>query len=200
MQTLLASLRITAATMLVCVVGYVAIIRGTAQLLVPESANGSLLTDAAGTTVGSRLIAQSFERPSYFWPRPSACGYNAAGAAGSNKSPTSDDLTQRASTTVGRFGASADRPLPADLAAASGGGLDPHITLEAVRYQVTRVAAARTVSEKSVNDIIDRLAFSPGGPFTPDRLINVLELNLALDAELPSNSIDYRTPSAASAQ
>jgi len=181
MQTLLASLRISAATMLICVGGYTLVILGVAQVLTPNAANGSLIERSDGTIVGSRLIAQKFEQPCYFWPRPSAVDYNAAGAGGSNKSPTSPDLTERAAGFVARYGATADHPLPADLAAASGGGLDPHITEQAALYQAERVAGARGIPTKQVGALIQKLAFSPGGPLTPDRVVNVLELNVALD-------------------
>jgi K+-transporting ATPase ATPase C chain len=183
MRSLIASLRITVATMLVCVAGYTLLILGIAQLATPETANGSLIRRGDGTIVGSRLIAQRFEQPWYFWPRPSACDYNAAGAAGSNKSPTSPDLTERATELVARYGATAEDPLPADLAAASGGGLDPHITERAARYQAQRVAGARGVPAEEVESLIRKLAFSPGGPLTLERLVNVLELNLATDRE-----------------
>lgn len=183
MQSFIASLRITAATMLVCVAGYTLVILGVAQGFRPDAANGSLIERGDGTIVGSRLIAQRFETPRYFWSRPSACDYNAAGAGGSNKSPTSLDLTKRASESIAKYGATADKPLPADLAAASGGGLDPHITERAALYQAERVAGARGMPSSQVEALIKKHAFSPGAPLTPDRLVNVLELNLALDAE-----------------
>lgn len=184
MQALMVSMRVAAATMLICVVGYTLVVFGIAQLLVPATAQGSLLTSASGTTLGSRLIAQKFEQPRYVWPRPSAVDYNASGAGGSNKSPTNTELTERAKKALEAHGATAERPLPADLAAASGAGLDPHITLHAALYQADRVAAARKVSRETVAALINKRAFSPGGPFAPDRLVNVLELNLALDQQL----------------
>jgi K+-transporting ATPase ATPase C chain len=171
--------------MLICVAGYATLIWGVAQLAVPSTANGSLLTSADGTIVGSRLIAQKFSRPEYFWPRPSAVDYNGAGAGGSNKSPTSSDLSERAGETAAQYGATADNPLPPELAAASGGGLDPHITERAALYQAARVAGARGVAQAEVETVIGRHAFAPGGFLTLERLVNVLELNLALDAMRP---------------
>jgi K+-transporting ATPase ATPase C chain len=182
MASILTSLRLCAITLLICVGGYTALILGFAQVVTPDTANGSLLTGRDGTTtVGSRLLAQAFTQPRYFWPRPSAVGYNAAAAGGSNKSPTSPDLTLRAQQTLAAYGATAKRPLPADLAAASGGGLDPHITERAALYQVERVATARNVSPAQIEALVRRHAFAPGGFLTSDRLVNVLELNLALD-------------------
>jgi len=186
MRSLIASMRITAATLLICVAGYTLVILGVAQIATPDTANGSLIHRADGTIAGSRLIAQKFAQPGYFWPRPSACEYNASGAAGSNKSPTSTDLTDRAAQLVARYGATVSKPLPTDLAAASGGGLDPHISERAARYQTERVAAARGRPIREIEDLIQKHAFSPGGVMTPDRLVNVLVLNLALDATAAS--------------
>lgn len=191
MHSLIASMRITAATMLVCVAGYTLVILGIAQVVTPETANGSLITGPDGTIVGSRLIAQKFVQPRYFWSRPSAVDYNGAGAGGSNKSPTSPDLKVRAAQLVARYGATADNPLPADLAAASGGGLDPHITERAARYQADRIATARGVSREQVDVLIRKFAFSPGGPLTPDRVVNVLELNLALDEAVTTAPVSH---------
>jgi K+-transporting ATPase ATPase C chain len=185
MNSLITSIRLTAATLLICVAGYTAFILGFAQIVTPRTANGSLVQAADGHIVGSTLIAQKFTQPRYFWPRPSAVDYNGAGAGGSNKSATSSDLTDRAQKTIGEYGASAERPLPAELAAASGGGLDPHITQHAALYQAGRVAAARALPLATVEALIKEHAFSPGGPLTPDRLVNVLKLNLALDAMPP---------------
>ncbi len=182
MKSLLTSVRLVVVTMLVCVGVYTLVILGVAKIVTPATAAGSLITASDGTVVGSRLIAQPFTQPRYFWPRPSAIDYNGAGAGGSNKSPTSEDLKTRAESIVAQYGATPENPLPAELAAASGAGLDPHITEHAARYQAARVAAARGLSQAEVEAIIEQQAFASGGFFTPDRLVNVLELNLALDA------------------
>jgi K+-transporting ATPase ATPase C chain len=182
MQLLLSSLRLTAATIAICVVGYAGLILGVGQLITPDTANGSLVKDASGAVIGSRLIAQKFEDPAYFWPRPSAVDYNGAGAGGSNKSPTSTDLTERAQGIVDQYGATAENPLPPELAAASGGGLDPHISEHAALYQAPRVADARGLPLAQVEALVQEHAFASGGVLTPDRIVNVLELNLALDS------------------
>jgi K+-transporting ATPase ATPase C chain len=181
MFSILAAIRVVLATMLICVVGYAFVIWSIAQVVAPETAQGSVITTADGKIVGSRLIAQKFTQPKYFWPRPSAVDYNGAGAGGSNKSPTSEDVKARATEIVGLYGATSANPLPPELAAASGGGLDPHITERAARYQAARVAQARGLPQSVVEAIIAEQAFRPGGFFTPERLFNVLELNLALD-------------------
>jgi K+-transporting ATPase ATPase C chain len=184
MSALIASLRIAVVTMLICVGGYTAVILAFARTVAPETAEGSLVKAKDGAVIGSRLIAQKFTNPAYIWPRPSAAGkdgYDASGAAGSNKSPTSPDLTERAKQLVALYGASAKHPLPAELAAASGGGLDPHISEHAALYQAERVAGARNLPQALVETLIRQHAFAPGGLLTPGRLVNVLELNLALD-------------------
>lgn len=184
MESLLASIRLVVTTMLVCVAAYAGVIWGIGRVLTPDTAEGSLITRTDGTVVGSRLIAQNFAGPRYFWPRPSAAGasgYDATSAAGSNKSPTSPDVADRAREIVARYGATAERPLPPELAAASGGGLDPHISEHAALYQAQRVAEARGLPLSQVEDLIRMQSFAPGGFLTPDRLVNVLELNLALD-------------------
>jgi K+-transporting ATPase ATPase C chain len=180
MHYLLPSLRLWLVTFLVCVIGYTALVLGFAQAVVPFQANGSII-EADGRAIGSQLIAQDFTGPRYFWPRPSAVDYNGMGAGGSNKSPTSPELTERAEQTVARYGATADNPIPADLVAASGGGLDPHISLVGALYQADRVAAARGMTASEVKRLIEAKAVSAAGSFAPERIINVLELNLALD-------------------
>ncbi|MBL9078827.1 MAG: potassium-transporting ATPase subunit C [Planctomycetes bacterium] len=181
MTAFVTSLRLTAATLLVCVGGYTTLILVLAQLVTPHTANGSLVTRADGTVIGSERIAQAFSEPRWFWPRPSAVGYNGAGAGGSNKSPTSADLTERGRQVVAAHGATAARPLPADLAAASGSGLDPHITEAAALYQIARVAAARGVPPDRLERLVRERAFAPGGFLTHERIVSVLELNLALE-------------------
>jgi K+-transporting ATPase ATPase C chain len=192
MESFVASIRLTVATLLVCVAAYTVVILALAQIAVPDSAQGSLITGRDGKIIGSRLIAQNFTQPRYFWPRPSAAGkdgYDAMSAAGSNKSPTSSDVTERATKIVAQYGATAAKPLPADLAAASGGGLDPHISERAALYQAERVAKTRGVPQSEVEAMIRRSAFAPGGFLTPDKVVNVLELNLALDALQPQTKI-----------
>ncbi len=186
MSNIISGLRVTVATMTICVAGYTAVILGFAQAVTPATANGSLITDANGTVIGSRLIAQGFTKPDYIWPRPSAVDYDAAGAGGSNLSPANPALADRAADLIAAYGgASAANPIPADLVTASGAGLDPHISRAGALFQADRVATARGVELSAVRDIINQMAASPGGMFTPDAIVNVLELNIALDAELP---------------
>lgn len=180
MNYILPSLRLWIVSFLVCVVGYTALMLAFAQTVAPYRANGSII-EVDGKAVGSELVAQKFISPRYFWPRPSAPDYNAMGAAGSNKSPTSPDLTARAQETIAAYGATAANPIPADLVAASGGGLDPHISLEGALYQAGRVAEARGLASAAVEDLVRSAAVSAAGPFAPEQIVNVLQLNLALD-------------------
>ncbi len=182
MMFFFASLRIAAATMGICVVCYAGAVWALAQAITPDTANGSLITREDGTIAGSRQIAQAFTEPGYFWPRPSAVDYNGAGAGGSNWSPTSKDLADRGKGRVALFGATMANPLPADLAAASGAGLDPHISEAAALYQAARVAEARGLDTDRIETMIRASAFAPGGVLASGRVVNVLELNLALDA------------------
>lgn len=181
MKTLFASLRLVILTLFVCCIAYPLFAYAIGRTLTPGTAAGSLLRDASGRVIGSRLIAQSFTRPEYFWPRPSAVAYDASAAGGSNLAPANPALSERAQKLVVRYGATAENPLPADLVTASGAGLDPHISEAGARFQIPRVAAARGLQEHTVADLVTARAFAPGGHLTPDPIVNVLELNLALD-------------------
>ncbi|MBI2433218.1 MAG: K(+)-transporting ATPase subunit C [Candidatus Hydrogenedentes bacterium] len=181
MQHVITSVRLVVLTMLVCCAGYTAVIWGLAYAVTPWTAEGSLITDASGRVVGSARIAQEFTQARYFWPRPSAVGYNAAATGGSNLSPTNPKLVERLQPLLEAHGANAERPLPADLATASGSGLDPHITLAAARYQAPRVATARGLSEQELMQWLERRAETPGGLLGSGKLIHVLNTNLALD-------------------
>jgi K+-transporting ATPase ATPase C chain len=172
---LLAALRAAVLTSLVCGLLYPAFIWAIGQTVTPHAANGSLLRNAKGEVIGSALIAQGFSRPEYFWPRPSAVDYNAAGSGGSNLAPTSPELRRKAEAQLARFSADARHPLPLDLAAASGSGLDPQITLAGAEYQAERVAKAR---HWPVSTVVDLLKEQQRGG-----LINVLAANLALEAQ-----------------
>jgi K+-transporting ATPase ATPase C chain len=160
---------------------YLPAVLAFAKVAAPEKSRGSLITGPDGRPVGSRLVAQAFTRPGYFHPRPSAVDYNAQGAAGSNLSPAHPALAERAATIAGSYGATPDNPIPADLVTASGSGLDPDITLAAAVYQIPRVAAARHASPEEIRAVIDSVKRPLIGRLGGPELVNVLELNLALD-------------------
>ncbi|MCB1621752.1 MAG: potassium-transporting ATPase subunit C [Thiothrix sp.] len=181
LNSVITGLRISIASMVICVGGYASIVWAVGQTLTPFTANGAILTNESGQIIGSRQVAQAFTRPEYLWPRPSAVDYDGAGAGGSNWSPTSDMVRERGTALVAAHGATPDNPLPADLATASGAGLDPHVSEAAALYQAARVAEARGVPIAQVEALIRGHATSPGAFLTGDRIVNVLEVNLALD-------------------
>lgn len=182
-----ALLLVLAGSWVACSLAYPLAIRGAALLLAPGSAEGSLLRDSAGRIVGSALVAQNFQSPRYFWPRPSAVEYQAAGSGGSNLAPGNPALAQRARRLIERHGATPERPLPAELATASGSGLDPHLTAAGALYQVPRVAAARGLAPERVQALV--AAQLRRGAWGGEALVAVLPLNIALDA-LPAKGDD----------
>jgi len=180
MRDLWTSLRLWLVTVAVCCLAFPAFLWLFAHAVAPENAGGSLIRDARGVVIGSRRIAQGFSRPEYFWPRPSATGYDAAASGGSNLSPTDPRLAGRASSILSAL--DVDEPVPADLVASSGSGLDPDVTERAARIQAPRVAAARGLAVTAVQARIDAIARHAGGVPAGERIVNVLELNLSLDA------------------
>lgn len=151
-----------------------------------QPAEGSLL-QVKGKTVGSELIGQAFDAPQYFWGRPSATApqaYNASSSSGSNLGPTNPDLLKAVQSRVAALRkADPDNKaaVPMDLVTTSGSGLDPHISLDAAHYQSSRVAKARHVDEKVVQDLIGKYTQPSWLGFVGDPVVNVLKLNLALD-------------------
>jgi K+-transporting ATPase ATPase C chain len=165
-------------------------ITGIAQVVFPGTADGSLVTDSSGNTIGSKLIAQPFTDPKYFWPRPSAAGadgYDAAASSGSNLGPTSqklrDQVTERAAALRDAAGLPADADVPAELVTASGSGLDPDISPDSAKFQAQRVADARGMSLDSVLKLIDDHTEGRTLGVLGQARVNVLELNMALDEQ-----------------
>ncbi len=185
MNNLVTSLRLTVSSLLICSVLYPAVILGFAMVAAPESRQGSLIRNDAGEIVGSRLIAQSFTQPGYFWPRPSAVDYDASATGGSNLSPTNPALTERAETGIAKLNLNSGQKVPADLVAASGSGIDPHISLASAKLQAERVAAARGLPLSTVDSLIqDNLEGHVLVVLGGDPIVNVLTLNMALDQRI----------------
>lgn len=160
-------------------------ITGLAQWLWPEQANGSLL-HRDGQLVGSRLIGQPFSEARYFRGRPSATPgspYNPLASGGSNLGPLNPALTARIQAEVAAYRRSgAALPLPVELATTSASGLDPHLSPAAAHHQVPRVARARGLPEATLRTLIDGRVERPLPRFLGEPVVNVLQLNLALDA------------------
>lgn len=161
---------------------YLPALLGIAGIAAPEKSTASILSGPDGKPVGSRLVAQEFKRPEYFHPRPSAASYDSMGAVGSNLSPTNPAIAERASEICSKYGSTRENPIPADLVTASGSGLDPDITVEGAVYQIPRIAAARGIAAEKVRAAINQTKRPLMGAFGGPELVNVLELNLALDS------------------
>jgi K+-transporting ATPase ATPase C chain len=163
---------------------YPLVITGIAQVAFRDKANGSLLV-RNGTVVGSELLAQQFTGDKYFWPRPSAGSYATVPSGASNLGPTSQALQSNVTANAAAFRAgnklAADAPVPADMVFTSASGLDPHISPEAARSQVTRVAAARGMGADQVKALVEKFVESPQWGIFGEARVNVLRLNLALD-------------------
>lgn len=164
-------------------------ITGVAQAAFPEQANGSRIENE-GRVLGSDVIGQNFTRPGYFWSRPSATGpeaYNAAGSSGSNIGPTGKPLIERVDAAVQALGGGL---VPADAVTTSASGLDPHISPANAARQTARVAEARGVSANDVTAVVAGVTEGPLLGIFGEPRVNVLRLNLALDAALPSKEQD----------
>lgn len=168
--------------------GYPLAITGIAQLVLPFQANGSLVRKD-DAVLGSELIGQAFASERYFWPRPSATAdapYNAGASSGTNLGPTSAKLKSMVEAEIGKLRTSGIRtPVPADAATYSGSGLDPHISPNYARLQIPRIAKARGLPEKRLNDLLDRHIEGRFLGLIGEPRVDVLMLNLALDALQP---------------
>ncbi len=168
---------------------YPVVVWGLAQILFPDSANGSLVK-VDGKVVGSQLLAQNFTGAQYFHPRPSSAGdagYDAASSGGSNLGPTSEKLIETVKNRIDAYRSennlNVETPVPADAVTASGSGLDPHISLKNAYLQAPRVAKARGMSENAVKEKIKIHSEGRELAVLGEPRVNVLKLNLALDAK-----------------
>lgn len=167
---------------------YPLMVYGLAQSLFHDQANGCLITEADGTVRGSRLIGQPFRAAKYFHSRPSSAGqgYDAANSGGSNLGPTSQKLNDAIKDRIAAYraenGLAAGAPVPADAVTASGSGLDPHISVANARLQIPRVARARGLDEAAVGALVEKFTDLPDLGIFGDAGVNVLQVNLALEA------------------
>jgi len=167
---------------------YPALVTGLAQGLFPAQANGSILRNQQDKAVGSALIGQPFSDNSYFWGRPSATApypYNAGASSGSNLGPTNPALADAVKHRIEALQAADPEnkaPVPVDLVTASGSGLDPHISPAAAEFQIKRIANARHIDPKKLQEMVRMHTEGRQWGFLGEPRINVLTLNLALNA------------------
>ncbi|MGA8143517.1 MAG: potassium-transporting ATPase subunit KdpC [Candidatus Acidiferrales bacterium] len=188
-RNLLISIWMTLATTVLLGIIYPLVVTGLAQLLYPRQANGELIRKTDGTVAGSSLIGQPFTSPGYFHSRPSAAGaagYDPMASGGSNLGPTNKALIDRVAGSVQSL--TPENPgtrIPVDLATASGSGLDPHISPAAAEFQVPRVARERGMEAADVRALVAKHTEQRQLGFLGEPRVNVLELNLELNAAHP---------------
>ncbi len=192
LQEIKVSALVTLALLIILCGAYPLVVWGIAQVAFPSQANGSLI-NAKGQVVGSRLLGQNFSGAQYFHPRPSAAGdtgYDGTSSGGSNLGPLSQKLTDAVKERVEKYRAENNLPagtlVPADAVTASGSGLDPHISLGNAGLQAPRIAQSRHLRESTVRSLIDEYRQGPDWGLFGEPRVNVLRLNLALDA-IPVN-------------
>jgi len=183
-KQLITSLLYTVITAVALGVVYPLFVTGVAHILFRDKADGQLTYDAKGQLIGSKLIGQPFTGPAYFHSRPSAAGtgYDAQASSGSNLGPTSKALVDRVQQSVASENIPSAGPVPVDLVTASGSGLDPDITPAAAFYQVGRVAPLRGLTEQQLHSLVQAHVQPRQFGILGEPRVNVLELNLALDA------------------
>ena len=186
-RNLVTAVLMTIVTTVILGVIYPLAITGIAQVAFPDKANGQLITKD-GKVIGSKIIAQGFSSPGYFRPRPSAAGagYDAANSAGTQLGPTNKKLVDAVKANV--EAARKENPnasVPVDLVTTSASGLDPHISPAAADFQVPRVARERGIAEADVRGLVTANTVERQFGFFGEARVNVLELNLALDARYP---------------
>jgi K+-transporting ATPase ATPase C chain len=188
-EQLLPAVRITLVLTVLTGMLYPALVTGIAQAIFHQQANGSLI-EVNGKVIGSELIGQKFTKPEYFQGRPSAAGdgYDAANSGASNFGPTNQKLVDRIKADAEKFrkeNPDFTGPIPADLLTASASGLDPHLSPASAAAQVARVAKARGVALAQIQDLVDHYTESRQLGILGEPRVNVLNLNLALDAQFP---------------
>lgn len=182
-QHILPAIRLTVVAIVFFAGIYTLLILGIAQAS-PNQGNGETIS-VHGKVVGYALEGQSFTQDKYFWSRPSAVGYNAAGSGGSNKGPSNPDYLKQVQDRIDSFAVHnpgiSKADIPAELVTASGSGLDPDLSPAGVKVQVRRIAAVRKISESKINALVDQNIQPPLLGLFGTSKVNVLKLNIALD-------------------
>jgi K+-transporting ATPase ATPase C chain len=197
------AIRATVVTLVLTGLLYPLAMTGLAKVLFPRRAEGSFVTDEAGKLVGSELIAQGFANPGHFQPRPSAAGekgYDPLASGGSNLGPTSKKLRDGAASALEKLqkdNPDAPGPVPVELVAASGSGLDPHLSPAAALWQIPRVAKARGVAPERVRGLVEDSTEGRDLGILGEPRVNVLQLNLALDRRLGAPPVPPAAPAQA---
>jgi K+-transporting ATPase ATPase C chain len=188
-KNLVTAVLMTVATTILLGIIYPLVVTGIARVAFPDKANGQLL-QRDGKTVGSRIIGQPFTGPGYFHSRPSAAGtngYDAANSGGTNLGPTNKALIDRIKQSADSLQAeNPGKPVPVDLVTTSASGLDPEITPAAADFQVLRVVRERGMSEEQLRRLLARHTAGRQWQFLGEARVNVLELNLDLEAAYPA--------------
>lgn len=177
MKTILQSFRVLLVLSALTGFAYPLVVTGIARIAFRDASTGSVVM-RGDQPIGSLFLAQKTESPKYFWPRPSAADFATVASGASNKGPTSADLAKSIAERREKFG----RDAPDELLTASGSGLDPHLSPAAAKYQAPRVASERKIAVEKLNALIDQLTEPPQLGFLGEARVNVLALNLALDA------------------
>ncbi len=200
-KLIIQSVRQTILWTIVTAVLYPLIVTLIAQAAFHNQANGSLV-QRDGKLIGSALLSQQFQGSNYFWPRPSACSYGTgptgiSASSGSNLGPTSGTLQTNVMNNASAFISGNNLPtnttVPPDMVFASASGLDPHISPEAARLQIARVAGARGLSQDKVTELVGKFIEPPQWGFLGEARVNVLLLNVALD-EMAAQKPDKTSP------
>lgn len=178
------ALMLTLCCVLLLAVLYPLAMLGVGKAVAPNGGKGETV-EANGRVIGYQRVGQNFDEDRYFWSRPSAVGYNAAGSAGSNKGPSNPDYLATVQARLDTFlvhnpGVRANQ-VPAELVTASGSGLDPHLSPQGALVQVARIAKLRGLSEERLRQLVNEHTDGPLLGLFGTSTVNVLELNLALD-------------------